>query len=92
VRSAKDVPIALALLNGNADIFVTNDPDFTDPDATAERLRRQVRIMLTAVFLRDVLGWSSGALERLRDRNWSDLALEQQARDDEEISGDVNAP
>jgi predicted nucleic acid-binding protein len=31
VRSEKDVPIALALLDGQADILVTNDRDFTDP-------------------------------------------------------------
>ena len=37
VRSAKDVPIALALLEGNGDIFVTGDRDFSDPGATAQR-------------------------------------------------------
>ena len=35
VRSEKDVPIGLTLLAGDVDIFVTNDRDFTDPDATA---------------------------------------------------------
>lgn len=73
VRSAKDVPIALALLEGGADIFVTNDRDFTDPEATAERFRRQVRVMLTAVFLRDVLGWSPQALKAIRNRTWEDI-------------------
>ena len=74
VRSEKDVPIALSLLDGQADIFVTNDRDFTDPDATAERFRQQVHVMLTAVFLRSVLGWSSEALESIRNRTWEDLA------------------
>lgn len=74
VRSAKDVPIALALLDGSAEIFVTNDRDFTAPGATAERLNARVRIMLVAVFLRDVLGWSPEALETIRDRRWEDLA------------------
>ncbi len=74
VRSAKDVPIALALLDGRADIFVTNDRDFTAPGATAERLNARVRITLVAVFLRDVLGWSPEALETIRDRRWEDLA------------------
>ncbi len=74
VRSAKDVPIALALLDGGADVFVSNDRDFTAPDATAERLNARVRIMLVAVFLRDVLGWSPESLETIRDRRWEDLS------------------
>ncbi len=73
VRSEKDVPIALALLTGEVDIFVTNDRDFTDPGATAERFRQRVRVMLPAAFLRDILGWSSEALEVIRDRRWVDL-------------------
>jgi hypothetical protein len=74
VRSAKDVPIALALLDGHADIFVTNDRDFTALGATAERFHTEVRIMLVAVFLRDVLGWSPESLEAIRDRGWEDLS------------------
>jgi hypothetical protein len=73
VRSEKDVPIALALLEGGIHIFVTSDRDFTDPGATADRLQARVRIMLPAVFLRDVLGWSSEALEEIRNRRWEDL-------------------
>lgn len=73
VRSAKDVPIALALLDGEVDVFVTNDRDFTAPGATAQRLHTRVRIMLAAVFLRDVLGWSPEALEGIRDRHWEDF-------------------
>jgi hypothetical protein len=37
--------------------------------------------MLPAVFLRDVLGWSSEALETIRYRRWEDLAF--QPGDDE---------
>jgi predicted nucleic acid-binding protein len=73
VRSEKDVPIALALLHGEVDIFVTSDRDFTDPDATAQRFRDRVRVMLPAVFLRDVLGWEAQALETMRNRTWADL-------------------
>ena len=73
VRSQKDVPIALALLKAEVDIFVTNDRDLSEPDATAERFRNQVRVMLPAVFLRDVIGWSSEALEAIRNRTWEDL-------------------
>ena len=76
VRSQRDVPIALALLKGEVDIFVTSDRDFTEPTATAERFRNRVRVMLPAVFLRDVVGWSSEALEAIRNRTWKDLAGE----------------
>ena len=76
VRSEKDVPIALALLDADVDIFVTSDRDFTDPTATAERFRSRIRVMLPAVFLRDVVGWSSEALEAIRTRTWDDLAPE----------------
>lgn len=78
VRSEKDVPIALALLEGGADIFVTNDRDFTDVAATAERFRQQVHVMLAAVFLRDVLGWSPEALEAVRNRTWEDASTAAQ--------------
>jgi predicted nucleic acid-binding protein len=76
VRSEKDVPIVLALLEGRADIFVTNDRDFTDPEATADRFQRQVRVRLTALFLREVLGWSPEALEIIRHRRWEDVVIE----------------
>ncbi len=73
VRSRKDVPIALALLVSEADIFVSNDRDFTEADATAERFRVRVRVMLPAVFLREVCGWSSEELEAVRSRGWEEL-------------------
>ena len=80
VRSENDVPIALALLESHVDIFVTNDRDFTDPGATAERFSRQVQTMLAAVFLRNVLGWSSEALEGIRNRNWDDVITDTDLR------------
>jgi predicted nucleic acid-binding protein len=73
VRSEKDVPIALALLIGDVDIFVTNDRDFTDADATARSFRERVRVMLSAVFLREVLGWEAEDLEAIRNRTWKDM-------------------
>lgn len=76
VRSRKDVPIALALLASETDIFVTNDRDFTEPEATAQRFRERVRVMLPAVFLREVCGWSSDDLEAIRLRAWRDLPAE----------------
>ncbi len=79
VRSEKDVPIALALLAGDVDIFVTNDRDFTDPDATAQRFRDRVRVMLPAVFLREVLGWRAEDLEAIRNRTWQDIPVEERS-------------
>ena len=73
VRSEKDVPIALSLLAGKVDVFVTNDRDFTDVGAVADRFRERVRVMLPAVFLRDVLGWRSDDLEAIRHRRWEDM-------------------
>ena len=73
VRSVKDIPIAISLLNGEVDIFVTNDRDFSDPVATEPRFHQHVRVMLPAVFLRQVVGWSPEALEAIRNRRWDDL-------------------
>ena len=84
VRSRKDVPIAVALLNGEVNIFVTSDRDFTDQDATAQRFRDRVRVMLPAVFLRDVLGWRTEALEAIRNRNREDLLPATQERDSDD--------
>lgn len=84
VRSDKEVPIALALLVSDVDVFVTSDRDFTEPDATAQRFRERVRVMLPAVFLREVLGWDADALEAIRHRTWQDLLVEER---DEESAG-----
>jgi predicted nucleic acid-binding protein len=73
IRSAIDMPIALSLLEAEVDIFVTNDRDFTDPGATASRFSERVKVMLPAVFLRDVLGWRPEALESIRNRSWRDM-------------------
>jgi predicted nucleic acid-binding protein len=79
VRDEDDVPIALALLEGHVAIFVTNDRDFTDPGATAERFRARVRVMLPAVFLREIVGRSSDDLEAIRHRTWDDAARAESA-------------
>src|SRR3972149_4910803 len=77
VRSEKDVPIALTLLASDVDIFVTNDRDFTDSDATAQRFRDRVRVMLPAVFLREVMGWRAEDLEAIRNRTWRGIPIEE---------------
>lgn len=76
VRSEKDVPIALALLMSDVDVFVTNDRDFTDEGATAERFGAEVSVMLPALFLRRVAGWTSEELEAIRSRGWAEMEAE----------------
>jgi predicted nucleic acid-binding protein len=76
IRDATDVPIALSLLAGGVDILVTHDKDFTEDGATAPAFYRQVRAMLPAVFLRDIVGWDSVALESIRQRKWTDIEHE----------------
>lgn len=82
IRSEKDVPIALSLLHGNVDIFVTSDRDFTEPDATLPVFREQVQVMLPAVFLRKVLGWDYEALEAIRYRTWDQAVSEGESGDE----------
>lgn len=76
IRDETDVPIAVALLAGNVDIYVRNDKDWTEPGAVAPRLRQRLRIMLPAAFLREVAGWDSAALEAIRHRTWADVEAE----------------
>jgi hypothetical protein len=73
VRDAEEVAITLGLLEAGVDVFVTSDRDFTDPGATTPRFRERVQVMLPAVFLRDIAGWSSEQLEAIRYRRREDL-------------------
>lgn len=75
VRSEKDVPIALALMAAGVEVFVTNDRDFTDEGAVDRRFTASVDVMLPAVFLRNVAGWTSEELEAIRNRGWEDMAM-----------------
>ena len=74
VRHASDVPVALSVIGAGVACFVTLDRDFTDEDDTTQRIRAVLSgIMLPAVFLRDVMGWTSDQLEQIRGREWIDL-------------------
>ena len=73
VRDAKDIPIALAAINAGVDYLVTNDKDLTAQDETTAVLREKIRPIIVGRFLREVMGWESEQLERIRRRNWSDL-------------------
>lgn len=70
VRDAKDVPVAVAALQAQVDYLVSNDKDLTESVELTQRLR----VLLPAVFLRAVMGWSSQELESIRHCTWQELA------------------
>jgi predicted nucleic acid-binding protein len=73
VRDPKDVPVALAALQAQVDVLVSNDKDLTESEA----LQAQVPVLLPAVFLRDLMGWTSEELEAIRHRTWHELPDDQ---------------
>jgi predicted nucleic acid-binding protein len=77
VRDPKDIPIALAAINAGVDYLVTNDKDLTAEDETTAALRKRIQPLIVGRFLREVMGWESDELERIRKRNWSDLPSSQ---------------
>ena len=74
MRQAEDIPVALSVMAAKVDYFVTSDKDFTDLHPSTQQVRAAIPgILLPAVFLRDVMQWSSEQLEAIRHRTWSDL-------------------
>lgn len=73
VRDPKDIPIALAAINAGVDYLVSNDKDMTAKDETTAALRQKIQPIIVGRFLKEVMGWDSEDLERIRKRNWSDL-------------------
>ena len=72
VRDLEDLPIALAAINANVDLFISQDKDFTDPQNV--QLHERLVVQLPGTFLRLHMGWSSDALEAIRGRTWSDFS------------------
>jgi predicted nucleic acid-binding protein len=73
VRQANDVPVALAAIAAGVDYFVSEDKDFTETAADNPELHRQLTIMRPVIFLREVMDWTSEALEQVRHRTWSEI-------------------
>lgn len=74
MRQVEDVPVALSVIAAKVDYFVTSDKDFTDQHQSTQQIREAIPgILLPAVFLRDVMNWSSEQLEAVRYRTWLDL-------------------
>jgi len=63
----------LAAINAKVDYFVTEDKHFTTRDERRADLQRQLKIMISGRFLREVMGWTSEQLEAIRHRKWSDV-------------------
>jgi predicted nucleic acid-binding protein len=73
VRDEKDIPVALAAIQGRADYLVSTDRDFTDIDETTAELRKYLNPIKVGTFLREVMGWTSQSLSAIERRRWSDL-------------------
>ena len=73
VRDETDVPIALAAIQAKVYCLVSDDKDLTADDETTAGLRKLLTVMRPVIFLREVLGWTSEALERVHKRTWQDL-------------------
>jgi predicted nucleic acid-binding protein len=78
VRDPSDVPIALSAMHAEVDYLVSEDKDLTVQDDTTTRLRRELNVMISGTFLREVMGWSSENLERIRHRTWRDIQLQDE--------------
>jgi predicted nucleic acid-binding protein len=74
MRDPTDVPIALAAMAARVDVFITQDRDFTDRDASTVELHRRLAILLPGTFLREHMGWNAESLEAIRQRTWRDLS------------------
>jgi predicted nucleic acid-binding protein len=73
VRDVKDIPVALAAIQADADYLVSTDRDFTDMDETTTQMRKYLTPIKVGTFLRDVMGWTSQSLSVIERRRWSDL-------------------
>ena len=73
VRDAADLPIIIAALNAGVDYLVSEDKDLTDCNVIADHRERHLAVLLSGTFLKEVIGWSSDALEQVRGRTWADM-------------------
>ena len=63
-----DVAIAVAAIYAGVDYFVSEDKHFTTKDERRRELHSKLNIMLSGTFLREVMGWTSEELEKVRGR------------------------
>lgn len=77
VRDPTDISVALAAINAGVDYLVSEDKDLTAKNKTTEKLRQQVRVLISGTFLRQVMGWSNDDLEEVKGRLWEDMQPNQ---------------
>jgi predicted nucleic acid-binding protein len=73
VRDESDIAVALAAINAKVDYLVSEDKDLSAQDETTAELRRHIKVLISGTFLREVMGWTSEDLEKIRHRKWDDL-------------------
>lgn len=73
VRDPTDIPLALAAISAKVDYLVSEDKDLTDPGETTEQLHKQLNVLISGTFLREVMGWTSDKIEEVRGRKWEDM-------------------
>ncbi len=78
VRDPTDIPVALAAIRAKVDYLVSEDKDLAAQDKTTEQLRKRLSVPISGTFLREVMGWRSEDLERVRKRTWKDLKGEEE--------------
>jgi predicted nucleic acid-binding protein len=78
VRDPTDVPVALAAINAGVDYLVSEDKDLTIQDETTAQIRQALHVMISGTFLREVMGWKSDDLEKIRHRTWRDIPLDEE--------------
>jgi predicted nucleic acid-binding protein len=78
VRDPTDVPVVLAAIKARVDYLLSEDKDLTVQDETTAQLRREIKVMISGTFLREVLGWSGEELETTRRRTWRDIPAEDE--------------
>ena len=86
VRDLSDVAVALAAIVAKADYLISEDKDFTVQDESTAELRKQIKVILSGTFLREVMGWTSEELEAIRHRWWSEIEEAEKKQEDEQSS------
>jgi putative PIN family toxin of toxin-antitoxin system len=77
VRDPSDVPVALAAIQAGVDYLISEDKDLTVQDETTARMHLELKVRISGTFLREVMGWSSEDLEKVRNRTWRDIIMQE---------------
>ena len=78
VRDASDIGVALAAIAAKVDYVVSEDKDLSAQDETTSELRHHIKVFIAGTFLRDIMGWTSEELEKIRHRTWDDMDKDEE--------------